>query len=97
MAIHFTGIGIAQFFGRRFDLALPRFLTAIQQMPSYQTPYRFGAACHAHLGRLAEAHDMAGRLRAMKAEVEPRITHWRKPEHQELLRSGLRLAMRETG
>jgi hypothetical protein len=31
----------------------------------------------------------------MGAVDEPRIAHWRKPEHQELLLSGLRLAMAE--
>jgi len=35
---------------------------------------------------------MVEKLRAMNALDEPRITHWRRPEHRELLVSGLRLA-----
>jgi adenylate cyclase len=86
------GIGAALFFGRRFDLALPKLLAATQQMPSYMPPYRFLAACYAHLGRLGDSREIIGKLRGLKAVDEPRVTHWRKLEHQELSLDGLRLA-----
>jgi hypothetical protein len=68
---------------------------AIQQMPSYRTPYRFLTACYAHLGQLTEAREMHAQILAMRFEAEPRISHWRKPEHRDLLLAGLRLAAGE--
>jgi len=47
------------------------------------------------MGRIEEAHEIVDRLRA----VSPLVLgsgQLRKPEHQELLLSGLRLAMGET-
>jgi adenylate cyclase len=96
MSVPLGTIGIAHFFAGRFELALPKFLAAIQQMPSYRTPYRFLTACYAHLGRLTEAREILAKLRNMGAESEPRVAHWRNPEHRELLMSGLRLAAGET-
>jgi adenylate cyclase len=60
-------LGIAHFFDRPFDLAAPKLLAAIQERPSYLTPYRFLAACCAHLGRLAEARELIEKLRGMNA------------------------------
>jgi TolB-like protein/class 3 adenylate cyclase len=96
MGLPLTVIGIAHFFDCKFDLASPKFLAAIQEWPSYLTPYRFLAACYAHMGRLVEARELIAKLRAMNAEAEPRIGHWRKREHQELLLSGLRIAASES-
>ena len=90
-----TFLGIAHLFDRRFDLAAPKLLAAIQQRPSYLTPYRFLVACYAHMGRLAEAREVIATLKGFGAVLEPRVAIWRKPEHQELLRSGLRLAAGE--
>jgi adenylate cyclase len=92
MGLGLALIGFAHFFDGSFDLAEPKLREAIQQLPSYVTAYRFLAACYAHLGRLVEAREMVEKLRAMNALDEPRITHWRRPEHRELLVSGLRLA-----
>ena len=61
--------------------------------PISHTPYRFLAACYPHRRRLADAGELIAKLRSMAAGEEPRVSHWRKPEHQELLLSGLRLAM----
>ena len=46
-----------------------------------------------HRRRLPDAGELVVKLRSMAAGEEPRVSHWRKPEHQELLLSGLRLAM----
>lgn len=92
MAVPLCTISIAHFFAGRFELALPKFLAAIQQMPSYRTPYRFLTACYAHLGRLTDARETLAKVSEMRFEAEPRITHWRNPEHRELLLSGLRKA-----
>jgi adenylate cyclase len=97
MAVHLCGIGIAHFFAQRFEMAPAKLLAAIQQRPSSLTPYRFLAASYTYLGRLAEARGIIAKLRVINAEAEPRVTHWRKPEHQELILSGLRLAMGKTG
>ena len=50
-------IGAALFFSRRFDEAVPKLLLAIQDDPSFPTPYRYLAACYAHMGRLDEARE----------------------------------------
>jgi predicted Zn-dependent protease len=58
-----TGIGRAHFFAGRFDEAVANLTRAAQELPSYVTPYRFLAACYAHMGRLAEAHEIFARVR----------------------------------
>jgi tetratricopeptide (TPR) repeat protein len=89
-------IGIAHFFSRRFDEAVPKLLLAIQEDPSFQYPYRVLAACYAHMGRLDEAREIVTQLRALNSTVIPDLTYLRKPEHRALYLSGLRLATGET-
>jgi adenylate cyclase len=89
-------IGGAHFVSRRFDEAVPKLLLAIQDDPSNPNPYRYLAACYAHLGRLDEAREIVKRLRAISRVVVPSVTPFRNPEHSELLLSGLRLATGET-
>jgi len=50
-----THIGAAHFYSRRFDEAVPKLLLAIQDDQSSPQPYRYLAACYAHMGRLADA------------------------------------------
>jgi len=88
-------IGFAHFFARRFDEAVPKLLLAIQEAPSNPHPYRFLAACYAHMGRLDEAREVVERLRALTSVVIPSATPLRNAEHRELLLSGLRLAVGE--
>ena len=89
-------IGAALFFSRRFEEAVPRLRVAIEQMPVFPTPYRFLAACYAHLGLLDEARATIARLRAITPEVIPNYPlPFRDPRHRELYFSGLRLAMAE--
>jgi hypothetical protein len=82
-------------FARRFDQAVPKLLLAIQDDPSFPSPYRFLAACHAHMGRLDEAREVVARLRAITPVVMPDASHFRNAEHRELLLSGLRLTLAE--
>src|SRR5260370_39422930 len=84
--------GMGQFFQQRFDLAVPKLHAGTQQLPSYPSPYRFLAACHAHMGQLAEARAALAKLRGINAAPEQRVSQWRVPEHRALLLSGLRLA-----
>jgi TolB-like protein len=91
----FTVIGIAHFFARRFEDAVPKLLVAIQEHAAHPWPYRFLASCYAHMGRLDEARDIVKRLRAFTPVVVPSHVPWRKPEQRELLLSGLRLAAGE--
>ena len=66
-------------------------------MPVFPTPYRFLAACYAHLGLLDEACATIARLRAFTSAVIPNYPlPFRDPQHRELYFSGLRLAMGET-
>ena len=57
--------------------------------------YRALAACYASIGRLDDAREIVERLRAITSIVMPDANFLRKPEHRELLQSGLRLAMGE--
>ncbi len=88
-------IGAAHFVSRRFDLAAPKLLLAIQDDPGFPNAYRYLAACYAHMGRLDEAREIVARLRAVTPVVMPSTTELRKPEHHELLLSGLRVAVGE--
>jgi hypothetical protein len=58
-------------------------------------PYRYLAACYAHVGRLAEAREIITRLRSISPVVIPDASFLRNAEHRELLLSGLRLAVAE--
>jgi adenylate cyclase len=88
-------IGMAHFFARRFDDAVPKLLLAIQEDPSHPSSYRFLAACSAHIGRLDDAREIINRLRAITPIVVPSIVPYRTAEHRELFLSGLRLAAGE--
>jgi len=94
-----TVLGAAHFLARRFDEAVSKLLLAIQDDPSFPIPYRYLAACYAHMGRLAEAREILSRLRAITSVVIPAASHLqnflRNPEHRELYLSGLRLATGE--
>jgi adenylate cyclase len=91
----FSVIGAAHFLAHRFDEALPQLLLAIQGDPSFATPYRFLAACYAHLGRLDEAGEIVKQLRTIAPVLLPNTPYLRNPEHRELFLSGLRLAAGE--
>jgi TolB-like protein len=88
-------IGEAHFLAHRFDEAAPYLLLAIQEDPSLSVPYRYLAACYAHVGRLAEAREIITRLRSISPVVIPDASFLRSAEHRELLLSGLRLAVAE--
>jgi len=85
-------IGTLHFVSRRFDEAVPKLILAIQQDPDYPAPYRFLAACYAHMGRLDEARDVVERLRDITRAVFPPDPQFRNSEHRELFLAGLRLA-----
>jgi adenylate cyclase len=92
LGVPFSVIGSAHFFAGRLREATPKLLVAIQEHPSHPWPFRFLASCYAHMGRLDEARDIIERLRAFTPVVVPSHIPWRKPEHRDLLLSGLRLA-----
>jgi adenylate cyclase len=68
----------------------------MQEDPNYLAPYRFLAACYAHMGRLDDAREIVTRLRAITPVVMPDASYLRNAEHRELYLSGLRLAAGET-
>jgi len=70
---------------------------AIEAMPAFPNPYRYLAACYAHMGLFDEARGMIARLRAIMPEVMVNLPlPYRNPQHRELFLSGLRLAIGET-
>src|SRR5215472_11689219 len=75
-------VGVADFFSRRFDKAVPKLLLAMQDDPSFAEPYRFLASCYAHMGRLDEAREIVERLRAITRVVVPNFLQFRKPEQR---------------
>ena len=85
-------LGGAHFLSRRFEEAAPKLLLAIQEDPSFPQSYRYLAACYAHMGRLDDAREVVGRLRAITSVVIPDAIFLRTAEHRELFLSGLRLA-----
>ena len=88
-------LGRAYFLKRQFGEAAAKLLLAIQENPGIPVPYRFLAACYAHMGRLDEAQTVVARLRAITPMVIPTNSPLRNPEDRELLLSGLRMAMGE--
>jgi TolB-like protein/class 3 adenylate cyclase/tetratricopeptide (TPR) repeat protein len=88
-------IGCAHFASRRFNLAAPKLLLAIQEDSSHPEAYRTLAACYAHMGRLDEARAIVARLSAITSQIVPSAVQLRDPEYRELYLSGLRLAMGE--
>jgi adenylate cyclase len=88
-------MGSAYFFKRQFDEAASKLLLSIQDHPGFPAPYRFLAACYAHMGRLDEARAIVARLRTITPQVVPSVLHLRNPEDRELFLSGLRLAAGE--
>ncbi|MGC2204001.1 MAG: tetratricopeptide repeat protein, partial [Stellaceae bacterium] len=92
----FYVVGAAHFVSRRFEDAVPKLRLAIQEVPSFPTPYRYLAACYAHLGRLDEARETIARLGEITSAPIPKFPHpLRNREDRELLLSGLRLAAGE--
>ena len=88
-------LGGAHFLAQRFHQSVPKLLLAIQDDPSNVAPYRWLAACYAHMARLDDAREIVKQLRAITAVVIPDASHLRDPEHRELYLSGLRLAVGE--
>ena len=88
-------MGMAYFFKHQFDEAAAKLLLAIQDNPGSTNPYRYLAACYAHMGRLDEARAVVAKLRANTPLVMPSDLPWRRPEDRELFLSGLRLAAGE--
>jgi adenylate cyclase len=89
-------IGGANFFARRFDPAVPTLLLSIQDDSSYAQPYRYLAACYAHMNRLDDAREVVARLRAITPKLIPDVSYLRNTEHRELYLSGLHLASETT-
>jgi adenylate cyclase len=76
--------------------AISTLIAALQELPGNADLYRHLASCYAHAGRLDEAREIVGRLRAITRTVVPDGMQWRNLEHREFYRSGLRLATGET-
>jgi adenylate cyclase len=91
-------IGVAYLISGRFAEALPKLRLAIQE-DAVPLTYRGLAVCYALMGRIDEAREVVARLRKLNAAaaVMHRFSYLRKAEHRELMASGLRLALGETG
>jgi len=92
----FMMMGQSHFLSRRFDEALAALLLAIQGLPpDFPSPYRWLVACYTHMGRLDDAREVLQRLRKMTPLIIEGTL--RNSKHRELLLSGLRSAVGETG
>lgn len=87
-----TWIGAAHFFARRFDQAVESLLLAIQDDRSFPVPYRFLAACYAHMGQLGLARSIVERLRDVCPVVIADAGFLRNDKHRAFFLSGLRTA-----
>jgi adenylate cyclase len=85
-------IGAAHFFARRFEQALPTLLLASQDDPTDPHPFRYLAACYAHMGRLDDARAISARLRVIGDAPVPNLNYLRNATYREFYQSGLRLA-----
>jgi len=79
----------------RFDDALAALRVSLEEIPAFIPTYRTLATCYALMGRRDEARSILGRLTALTPIVQPTVNPFHKPEHRELLASGLRLAAGE--
>jgi Flp pilus assembly protein TadD len=94
-----NAMGMAYFVKRRFDEAASKLLLAIQDNPGSPNPYRYLAACYAHMGRLDEARAIFAKLRTLTTRqivLSDWSLSWRNPKDRELFLSGVRLAAGET-
>jgi hypothetical protein len=82
---------------RRFDEALPKLLVAIQEDPGDPTPYRYLAACYAHIGQLDAGRDVVTRLRSMTSVVILDADYLRRAEDREFILLGQKLALGQAG
>jgi pentatricopeptide repeat protein len=96
LAPYLNSIGEAHFFRRRFDEAAANLLASLERAPGFPITYRVLASCYAHMGRLDEAREIVGRLRAITPAVMEPGARYRNQELRELFLSGLRLAAAET-
>jgi adenylate cyclase len=92
---HLSGIGLAHVITHRFDDALAALRVSLEEIPAFIPTYRTLATCYALMGRRDEARSILERLTALTPIVQPTVNPFRKPEHRELLASGLRLAAGE--
>jgi adenylate cyclase len=96
LGAHLSVIGTAYLLKRQYDAAIPKLLVSINERPTNAPPYRALACCYAYLGQLEKAREIVKRLHAITPIVVPKVTPFRRAEHQEIFISGLRLAARET-
>ena len=88
-------MGMAYLFKGQFDKAVTQLLLSVQEHRGYSGSYRGLAACYAHMGRFVEAREIVTLLGAITSQIVPSYLPYRRPEHRELLVSGLRLAANE--
>jgi TolB-like protein len=86
-------LGRAYFFKRQYDAAAAQLTIAIHENAAVANPYRFLAACYGHMGRLEAAREVITRLRMITDQVIPARPVWRTVADEELLVSGLRIAV----
>jgi adenylate cyclase len=75
---------------------VPKLLLAIEEDPSFPTPYRDLAACYAHMRRLDDAREIVAQLRAITSVVIPEASYLGNAEHRDLFLSGRRRGAGET-
>ena len=72
-------MGTAHFFNRQFTRPC-RSCSSRSRRSKLLQPYRYLAACYAHMGRLDEAREIVARLRAITPVVYPTLSYLRNTE-----------------
>src|SRR5262249_24553937 len=90
---YMVGIGIALLLCRRFEEAAVKFQTVLQEVSAFTPTYRLLAACYAHLGRLEQGRNVLAGLRLLTPTVFADFSRFRRPQHRELILSGLQMAL----
>jgi hypothetical protein len=96
LAYHFyTGLGWANLFAGRYDEAASWARRATLAKPEWAVPARVEAIACGLSGRMAEAQQALGRLRAIDPSLrlsKLTLITWRRPEDRALYVEGLRKA-----
>jgi TolB-like protein/DNA-binding SARP family transcriptional activator len=87
-----TWVGAAHFLSGRFDRGAVLLRLAIREDPSFPDPYRFLAACYAHMNHVEKARQVVAQLTKITPAPMPDTTNMRNDEQRQMLVTGLKLA-----
>jgi DNA-binding SARP family transcriptional activator/TolB-like protein len=87
-----TWVGAAHFLSGRFNEGVRMLKLGIREDPSFPDPYRFLAACYAHMNSVDRARQVAAQLCKITPTPMPDTANMRNDEQRNMLITGLNLA-----